>query len=74
MSLPDGELHRPKHWILKEKRKIQGIGLHGFPVITNFTSFVCEKCDNTYTRFPTDQEFKDLEVDYSNWSWGWVRL
>ena len=73
MSLPTNEKHRTNNWLLKEKRKIEGLGLHGLPIVTNFTSFKCEKCDNTYTRFPNDQEYEELEVDVSNWNWGWRR-
>jgi hypothetical protein len=73
MSLPPNERHRPNRWILQEKRKINGVGLHGSPVITNLTTFNCDSCHNTYTRFVNDKEYEDLEVGFSNWSWGWVR-
>ncbi len=73
MPLPKNEKHRTNNWILKAKRKIKGLGWLSQPIVTNFANFKCSGCGKIYTRIVSDQEYKELEVNFSRWIWGWVR-
>ncbi len=73
MALPKSEKHKTNNWILKAKRKIRGLGWLRQPIITNFAVFECSYCGKRYTRLATDAEYKELEIGFSSWSWGWVR-
>ncbi len=74
MSLPTGELHGQRNWILREKRKIKGRGWVGQYITTNYTNYKCNQCDAEYVRFPDDDDYIELKVGKSIWEWGWARV
>jgi hypothetical protein len=72
MRLPDGEVHKEDNWVLKEKNKVFGKGFMGQDVETKMATFVCEKCQGSYTRFiKNNKEYEDLQVGFNRWKWGW---
>ncbi len=73
MRLPDGENHRTREWVLKDKKVIEGVGINGKHTKVYKAIFECRNCRLNYTRFVSKLRFELLVVGVSTWEWGWIR-